>query len=83
MKNTKEILPILTAIYCINRLNNEDKDIAQLCEYALLNSFNANTNMLMLACIGQTKETAMPYILKFLQEDTNYLKYLNNKKDGN
>ena len=33
MKNTKEIRPILTAIYCINLLGNKDEDIDKILKY--------------------------------------------------
>ena len=72
MKNTKEIRPILTAIYCINLLGNKDEDIDKILKYAFNNIFNCNTNLLTLACIGRTKQDAMPEILQVLHEDANY-----------
>ena len=34
MKNLKELQPILTAVYCINRTNGqEDEDIRNLIDY--------------------------------------------------
>ena len=81
MKNTKEIIPVLSAIYCINRTNgNEDKDIAELIEYLFLRCMNGNTNVLMLACIGKTKEQIMPEINQLLEGETNYKKFLEIKK---
>ena len=57
MKNTKEIIPVLSAIYCINRTNgNEDTYITELLKYLFLRCMNGNANMLMLACVGKTKE---------------------------
>lgn len=80
MKNTKEIIPILTAIYCINRTNgNEDKDIAELLEYLFLRCMNGNTNMLTLACIGKTKEQIMPEISELLTQETQFNKYKEGK----
>lgn len=77
MKNTKEILSILTAIYCINRTSgHEDDDIDRILDYAFRRIFGTNRNLLLLACIGQTKETMMPQVLKLLEKDTQYLKYL-------
>ena len=35
MKNSKEMQAILIAIYCINLTGNEDKDVTNLCEYAI------------------------------------------------
>ncbi|MCI9407032.1 MAG: hypothetical protein HFK06_01595 [Clostridia bacterium] len=81
MKNTKEIIPVLSAIYCINRTNgNEDKDIAKLIEYLFLRCVNGNVNLLMLACIGKTKDQIMPEINQLLDDETNYKKFLEIKK---
>ncbi len=81
MKNTKEIKPILTAIFCINRTNgNEDKDITELIEYLFLRCMDGNTNMLILACIGKTKEQLMPEINELLIQETQFNKYKDGKK---
>ena len=72
MRNTKEIKPILTALYCINFLGNKDEDIDKIIKYAFNSLFNSNTNLLTLACIGKTKESAMPEILQLLKEETLY-----------
>lgn len=72
MRNTKEIKPILTALYCINFLGNKDEDIDKIIKYAFNSIFNSNTNLLTLACIGKTKESAMPEILQLLKEETLY-----------
>ena len=81
MKNTKEIIPLLSAIYCINRTNgNEDKDIAELIEYLFLRCVNGNVNLLMLACIGKTKEQIMPEINELLDGETNFKKFSEAKK---
>lgn len=77
MKNTKEILPILTAIYIINRTSSQpDEDIENILGYTFRRIFNANTNLLLLASIGQTKETMMPQVTELLKKETKYLKYL-------
>lgn len=77
MKNTKEILPIFTAIYVINRTSSQpDEDVENILGYALRCIFNANTNLLLLSCIGQTKETIMPQVTELLKKETKYLKYL-------
>ena len=77
MKNSKEALTILSAIYCLNRTSgHEDEDIDNLLDYAFWRLFGANRNLLMLACIGQTKETIMPQVTAMLEKDTQYLKYL-------
>ena len=70
MKNTKEIRPILTALYCINFLGNKDEDIDKILKYAFNSIFDSNTNLLTLACIGKTKEQAMPEIYQLLNEET-------------
>lgn len=81
MKNTKELLPVLTAIYVINRTKEQpDEDIENILGYAFRRIFNANTNLLLLASIGQTKETMMPQIMELLKKETNYKKFLEAKK---
>ena len=72
MRNTKEIKPILASLYCINFLGNKDEDIDKIIKYAFNSLFNSNTNLLTLACIGKTKESAMPEILQLLKEETLY-----------
>ncbi|MDE6867979.1 MAG: hypothetical protein K2J83_02410 [Clostridia bacterium] len=79
MKNTKEIIPILTAIYCINQTNgNTDTEISNLLKYLFINCTNANVNMLTLACIGKSKESIMPELDEILK-DTNFKKYMERK----
>lgn len=79
MKNTKELRTILAVLFYLNRLGNNDEDIAKLLDYAFRRVFNSNTNLLMLACIGQTKEKAMPEIMEILKQDTAYSDYLEGK----
>lgn len=80
MKNTKEIKPILTAIFCINRTNGyEDTDITELLKYLFLRCMNGNVNMLMLACVGKTKEQIMPEISELLTQETQFNKYKEGK----
>lgn len=74
MKNSKEAITILSAIYCINRTGgHEDDDIYRILDYAFWRLFGANRNLLMLACIGQTKESIMPQVTAMLEKDTQYL----------
>ncbi len=81
MKNSKEVLTILSAIYYINRTGgHEDEDIDSLLDYAFWRLFGANRNLLMLACIGQTKEMIMPQVTAMLEKDTQYLEYLEGVK---
>ena len=81
MKNLKELKPILTCLYYINRTSeNEDTDIRDLIEYAFERIFNCNTNLLLLACIDHTKETAMSEVLEILKQDTKFHEFLQRKE---
>ena len=82
MRNLKELKTILSCLYYINRISEkEDPDIRNLIEYAFDRIFNCNTNLLMLACIGHTKETAMPEILNILKQDTKYHEFIKRKEE--
>ena len=77
MKNTKEVQAILTAICCINQTSeHKDEDISKICDYAFRRLFGSNTNLLMLCCVGRSKEEMMPEIMQILEQDTQYKKYL-------
>ena len=77
MKNTKELQPILTAIFAINKTSiHEDKDISLILDYAFRRLFGANTNLLLLACVGKTKEQILPELITLLKNNTQYKKYL-------
>jgi hypothetical protein len=81
MKHTNEVQSILTAIFAINRTNeHEDKDITLVLDYAFRRLFGANTNLLLLSCIGKTKEQIMPEVMQVLDECTQYKKYLEDYK---
>lgn len=80
MRNTKEVKPILTAIYCLNRVGEKDKNIELICDYAFRKLFGANTNLLALACIGQTKESIEQQVTELLEIETDYKKYLEEYK---
>ncbi len=81
MKNTKEIQPILTALFAINRTSeHEDKDITLLLDYAFRRLFDSNTNLLIWACVGKTKEEIMSEIRSLLDSETQYTKYLEEYK---
>ena len=80
MRNTKEIKPILTAIYCLNRAGEKDKQIELICDYAFRRLFGANTNLLSLVCIGQTKEYIEQQVNELLEAETEYKKYLEEYK---
>lgn len=72
MRNIKEIKPILTALYCINRTSCKDEDIDKILKYAFARILDSNANLLLLACVGKTKQEVMPEIEQFLKEDTLY-----------
>ena len=77
MKHTNEVKAILTAIFAINQTNaQKDNDISQILDYAFRRLFGANTNLIMLACIGKDKEQIMPEVMQVLKADTQYEKYL-------
>lgn len=80
MKNTKELQTILSVLFYLNRLGANDQDITNLLDYTFRRIFNCNTNLLILACVGKTKETAMPEIIKILGQDTEYIQYLEEMK---
>ena len=81
MKHTDEVQPILTAIFAINRTNeHEDKDITLVLDYSFRRLFGANTNLLLLSCIGKSKEEIIPEVMQVLDESTQYKKYLEEYK---
>ncbi len=80
MKNTKEVQPLLTAIYCLNRVGEKDKQIDLICDYAFRRLFGANTNLLTLACAGQTKESMEQQVSELLKLETEFNKYLEEYK---
>ncbi len=80
MKNTKEVQTILAAIYCLNRTNEKNEQIDRICDYAFRRLFGANTNLLTLACIGQTKEAMEQQVTELLEKETAFKKYLEEYK---
>ena len=81
MKHADEVQAILTAIFAINRTSeHEDKDIDLILDYAFRRLFSANTNLLLLSCIGKTKEQIMPEVREVLKAYTQYEKYLEEYK---
>ena len=81
MKHTNELKAILTAIFAINRTSEyEDNDITLILDYAFRRLFGANTNLLLLSCIGKSKEEIMPEVMQVLDEGTQYKKYLEEYK---
>lgn len=81
MRNTKELQPILAAIYCINRTNgHDDVDIRRLLDYAFHRILGNTTNLLLIACVGRTKKDAMPELTELLKQDTHYFEYLEERE---
>ena len=81
MKHTNEVQAVLTAIFAINRTSeHEDKDITLVLDYAFRRFFVANTNLLLLSCVGKTKEQMMPEVREMLKIYTQYEKYLEEYK---
>lgn len=81
MRNLKEVKPLLTAIYCINRTGSKDEEIEKILDYAFNRLFNHNTNLLKLACVGRTKKDAMPEIIQILKEDTSMVMSYEDKSE--
>ena len=80
MKNTKEVKAILTAIFCLNRTSERNEQIDLVCDYALRRIFGANTNLLTLACVGQSKEAMEQQVKVLLEQETEFNKYLEEYK---
>lgn len=81
MKHANEVQAILTAIFAINRTSkHEDKDITLVLDYAFRRLFGANTNLLILSCIGKIKEQMMPEVMQLLESCTHYRTYLEEYK---
>ncbi len=80
MRNTKEAQAILTAIFCLNRTGERNKQIDLICDYAFRRFFGANTNILALDCIGQSKEAMEQQITKLLEQETEFKKYMEEYK---
>ena len=84
MKHTNEVQAILTAIFAINRTSeHEDKDITLVLDYAFRRLFGANTNLLILSCIGKTKGQMMPEVMQLLESCTQYKTYLEEYRKRN
>lgn len=77
MKHEEELQAILTALYAINKTSeHEDKDITLVLEYAFKRFYGANTNLVLLACIGKNKEQMMKEVMEVLTTFTQYKNYL-------
>lgn len=80
MKNTKEIDVILVALFCLNKTGNEDEDITSILDYAFHRILDANTNLFILSCIGQTREEMKKQVMQLLEQTTQYKEYLEKHK---
>lgn len=81
MKNTKEVQSILTALFAINFTSeHRDREIELILDYAFRRLFGSNTNLLVLGCIGKSKEQIMPEIMALLENDTQFKKYMEEYK---
>ena len=80
MRNTKEVQPILASIFCLNRTGERNELIDKICDYAFRRLYGANTNLLSLACIGQTKESMEQQVNELLEKDTEFKKYMEEYK---
>jgi len=77
MKNTKELQPILTALYVLNHTSEcKDETIELILDYAFRTFFGANTNLLCLACVGQKYPDMHFQVRELLEQDTNFKKYM-------
>ena len=77
MKNTKELQPILTAIFALNETSEpRDYEMRVILDYAFRTFFGANTNLLTLACVGKKQEDILDEIHQLLDEETNFMKYI-------
>ena len=81
MKNTKEVQAILTALFAINFTSeHRDHEMELILDYAFRRLFGSNTNLLVLGCIGKSKEQIMPEIMALLENDTQFKKYMEEHK---
>ncbi len=80
MRNTKEIKPILAAIYCLNRTSERNELMDKICDYAFRRLFGANSNLLTIACLGHTKESMEKQVIELLELETEFKKYLEEYK---
>ena len=81
MKNTKEVQAILTALFAINFTSeHRDHEMELILDYAFRRLFGSNTNLLILGCVGKTKEAIMPEIMQILESETQFKRYMEEYK---
>ena len=51
-----------------------------LCQYAFNRILKSSANILTLCCVGKNQKDIMPEIEQLLKEDTDYIKYKEQKK---
>lgn len=72
MKRLDELKFLLTSVLAINATSeHKDPDISRILDYAFQRLYGANTNLLLLACIGKNKQQIMPEVEKLLKH-TNF-----------
>ncbi len=75
MKRLDELKFLLTSVLAINATSeHKDPDISRILDYAFQRLYGANTNLLLLACIGKNKQQIMPEVKKLLKH-TNFDQY--------
>lgn len=75
MKRLDELKFLLTSVLAINAASeHKDPDISRILDYAFQRLYGANTNLLLLACIGKNKQQIMPEVEKLLKH-TNFDQY--------
>ena len=75
MKRLDDLKFLLTSVLAINATSeHKDPDISRILDYAFQRLYGANTNLLLLACIGKNKQQIMPEVEKLLKH-TNFNQY--------
>ena len=75
MKRLDELKFLLTSVLAINATSeHKDPDISRILDYAFQRLYGANTNLVLLACIGKNKQQIMPEVKKLLKH-TNFDQY--------
>ena len=82
MKNTKEVQAILTTLFAINFTSeHRDHEMELILDYAFRRLFGSNTNLLVLGCVGKSKEEIMPEIMQILESETQFKNIWRNTKN--
>lgn len=72
MKNGKEVLPLLQAVWFLNfaKYENKDERMHEILEYAFRRVFGANTNLMVLAAVGREYEEVLADVNEYLKAET-------------